>query len=214
MDSRPGNSAIAAKRPRGARRAFTLIEILVVIFILGVLAAIVVSVAGYVMNTASRQETAATQKLLMEAIQAFRDAGTPKVYPFDCYCQDPSSLNYDPSAEATPDISGKVLVNFLTGRFDTNDPNAPTDDRSQTPPVKAATELLLKLPEEAWKGGTNEAVRDGWGKDMRYEYAPLASPRRGGLGGRPVVISAGPDSDFGDDDETKEEDNVRSDESQ
>ncbi|MCJ7543473.1 MAG: type II secretion system GspH family protein [Phycisphaerae bacterium] len=179
------------------RSGFTLIEVLVVIFILSILAAIVGSIAGYVMSSASRQETAATQKVLLAAIQAYYDAGNPKAYPPDHY-----------GATGDPNESGKVLVNFLTGKLDSAEPNP---DRSQTPAARAATEILLKLPQEAWGGDPNRAVTDGWRNAMRYE-------RDGGLGGRqPVVISAGPNGHFGDPSNAGDpngEDDIRSDESQ
>ncbi len=179
-------------------RGFTLVEVLVVIFILGILAAIVVSVAGYVMNSASRRETVATQKVLLEAVQAYYDAGNPKAYPQDRY--DPNDPNADPN-------SGKVLVSFLTGRLDGSEPDEPNEDRSQTPAAKAAVDVLLTLPQEAWSGNANDPVKDAWGHPMRYEAT-------GGLGSRPVIISAGPDGHFGSEAARYEEDDIRSDESQ
>ncbi len=182
------NNAAASSLPHPAPQAFTMIEMLVVIFILGVLAMIMVSVAGYVMSRASEQETAAIQKTVLEAIQAWHDAyydpNQPgnKVYP----------LSNDPNVD--PNSSGRVLVSWLTrGGADGNS--------SQAPYVKAATEQLLKLPQVVWNGDPNQAVKDGWGVDMHYEP-------RGGLGGKPVVISAGPDRRF------NTEDDIRSDESQ
>jgi prepilin-type N-terminal cleavage/methylation domain-containing protein len=173
---RPNNLAKtgAAHRVPGA---FTLIEVLVVIFILGVLAAIVVSVAGYVMSRASGQETAAIQKTLLEAVQAYYDAGNPN---------DPNNLKAYPPESTDPNESGKELVKYLT---------------TQASRAKAATEFLLKLPKEAWNGDSNEAIKDGWGKGMQYEA-------KGGLGGKPLVISSGPDGRFFTDDD------IRSDESQ
>ena len=103
---RPGQIAatpFAAARSGGG---FTLVEVLIVIFILGVLAAIVASVAGYVMKSASSRETAATQKVLLEAIQAYHDASNPKAYPFD----------HDPSSTPDPNNSGNVLANCLIGK--------------------------------------------------------------------------------------------------
>ena len=202
MTDRWIHDAPSTHATRGARGGFTLIEILVVLFILGILAAIVVSIAGYVMNSASRHETAAIQKTLFEAVQAYRDANVPKGYPPDHYGSEPNAS-----------ISGRVLVNYLTGQLDTNQDG--TQDPSsvvQPATVEAATKALLTLPKEAWDGNWNSAVKDGWRVAMRYEAA-------GGLGGRPVIISAGPDGRFGkddpgQDDDAKEEDNIRSDESQ
>ena len=45
---------------------------------------------------------------------------------------------------------------------------------------------------------------DAWGRRMRY-YADR------GLGGRPLILSAGPDGEFGEDNEAKRKDNIRSD---
>ena len=63
----------------GRATGFTLVELLIVMFILSVLIAIIVSVAGYVMRNANEKETAATQALLMNAIEVYRDNVTPKV---------------------------------------------------------------------------------------------------------------------------------------
>ena len=66
---------------------------------------------------------------------------------------------------------------------------------------KEAGEKLLELPKDALDLSTTGAtIRDGFGYDMQYE-------RDGGLGGRPVLISPGPDGSF-----TEEEDDIRSDE--
>jgi len=172
----------ARKRDGRRRGAFTLIELLVVMGILAVLVAIVAGVAGYVMRSANEKDTSATQAILMDAIQAWhdKDTNTLKCYPFT-----------DPN----PNNTGGVLVQCLTGFYGAAWPG-PT-----SPSVRAAGEILLKLPRDAWGGGTNEPVKDAWGVAMRYDAA-------GGLGGRPVVISAGADG------KPNTEDDVRSDESQ
>jgi len=55
------------------RRAFTLIEILTVLFIIGILVALVVGVAGLTRNQAAEEETRTTQKLLLQAIRSYHD---------------------------------------------------------------------------------------------------------------------------------------------
>ncbi|MGA2264998.1 MAG: type II secretion system protein [Phycisphaerae bacterium] len=168
---------------RRSTKAFTLVEVLVVIFILGVLAAIVAGVAGYVMKSAASRETASTEKVLMQAIQAFHDANIPQGYP----------------PVTDPNNSGIDLMRYLTGK----DPSA------QAAAAKAATDVLLKLPKDAWTGDSNSAVKDSWGHDMHYDP-------NGGLGGKPVVISEGPDGKFGGTSagDPNGEDDIRSDESQ
>ncbi len=177
--------------PPGERRGFTLIEILVVLFILGLLAAIVAGVSGYVMRSAGRRETASIQKVLLDAVQAYHDAGNPKGYPPDRY--DPNT--YDPND------SGRALINYLTGKIDeTNNGSFDPTPLWEGRQAKAAIEVLGRLPENAWDGGWNSPVTDSWGRPMQYEAD-------GGLGGSPVVISAGADGDF-----AKDDDNIRSDE--
>jgi hypothetical protein len=63
---------------------------------------------------------------------------------------------------------------------------------------ESCKEILNSLPQEALGAG-DDAVKDGFDKAMRYD-------KDGGRGNRPVVISAGANGDFND-----EEDNIRSD---
>ena len=156
---------------RSARPAFTLVELMIVIFILAVLVAIIVSISGYVTNKANEKDTAITQAILMNAIQAWRDKDTnnPKRYP--------TITN-----EAN---SPQELIDQLTG-------NAAAGMTLDDPRVKAATEILLKLSKEAWPN-SSRPVLDGWGNAMQYSST-------GGLGGMPVIISHGPDTSRDDDD--------------
>jgi len=219
------------RNARRAARAFTLIEMMVVIFILGVLVAMIVAVSSYVMDEAARRETESTQAMVLNIIDAFRDEF--EKYPPDNLDQTDSD---DPGAGATPDpLSPLALMVALRGGVDAHE----TDDYAEnlyrylygenTAPndaqcaalaarVKRITnDRLMQLPEDAiepWDrpGETwHEPVfKDGWGIAMRYS-------RDGGMGNRPVVISAGADHRFGwddegfDDDESKTTDNIRSD---
>ena len=177
------NAAWGAGRRTGRPGAFTMIELLVVMFILAVLVALVASVGGYVMRSANERETAAIQAILMDAIQAWHDKAnstdpttTAKGYPKEDF-----------------DTQKSEMQNLMTQL---------TSSLVYPPASRAARNILLKLPKEAWSGGTDEPVKDRWGKSMKYKDT-------GGLGGRPVIISAGPDGNFNTDD-----DNIRSDEAQ
>ena len=174
-------AASGLRRERLNRPGFTLIELMIVIFILAVLVAIVVSVSGYVTRNANEKETAATQALLINAIQAWRDKNTDKT----------TNNGYPANPSVTPPVPS--LINQLT----VVNTNPPIITEAMT---KAATEILLKLPKEAWPTPNSE-VLDAWGRPMQYLSA-------GGLGGTPVIISRGPDGTLGNDDD------IRSDESQ
>lgn len=54
--------------------AFTMVELLVVLLILSILLALVVGISQYVMAEAARQDTISTQKILMTAIERYREA--------------------------------------------------------------------------------------------------------------------------------------------
>ena len=82
-----------------------------------------------------------------------------------------------------------VLLAHLKGK---TAGSAPTARR-----IAAATRPFLQLVQ----GQPNQ---DGYSRPMRY-YADRA------VGGRPLLLSAGPDGDFGDEDKAKREDNIRSD---
>lgn len=148
-------------RVRGARRrrGFTLVEILTVVFIVGILVALVVGVSGLIRNQAAEEETRTTQKLVLQAIKAYRG--------------DTGSWPAGPSPQ-----------NLLTQLQDSH----------------AAVENLRNLPPDALPAD-GDAVLDAYGNAMNYQPS-------GALGsGGPVLISAGPDGDFG-----TSEDNIRSDE--
>jgi hypothetical protein len=58
-----------------------------------------------------------------------------------------------------------------------------------------------------------QPLKDAWGTPMQYRYYKYDStysaiPARGGFGGMPVIISAGPDKTFGG---AADNDNIRSD---
>jgi len=169
---------------KAPRSAFTLVEMLVVIFIIGILVMLVVGVSSYVMNQANHQQTITVQTIVRDAIDAFKEITGH--YPPD-----------DPNADYSTDI----LVDYLSAN--PNDPNAPKDPNGvpyDTDILRRIESIvmpkLLNLPKEALVNGV---IYDGYDKAMRY-YAT------GGMGGRPVLISDGTDG------EPNTEDDIRSDE--
>ena len=162
-------------------RAFTLIELIIVIAIISILAALIVSGGRYVMSEADRKTTQTIQAITMQAIQVWFDNITPCQYP---------PGNGDAA-------SPQELFDYLTGNADLNGDGSIDSADAQTSCVLAAREFLLKLPQAAFQRG-DDCIRDGFGEPIRYSQF-------GGIGGRPVLISNGPDKEFGN------EDNIRSD---
>ncbi|HAU36432.1 MAG TPA: hypothetical protein DCX07_01780 [Phycisphaerales bacterium] len=174
------------QRQADSRRApaFTLVELLAVMFILAILAALVVGVGTYVMDESRRKKTEATQATLMQALEAYYNAGAPKAYPPDTNGTDASSV---------------VLFKYLTNSHATKLTEPPPANLA---PVRAAMKYVNELSTEALpKEGATEFL-DSWRHGMAYQ-------KTGGFGGRPVIISAGPDGLTGD--AAKDKDNVRSD---
>jgi prepilin-type N-terminal cleavage/methylation domain-containing protein len=190
------------------RKAFTLIEIMVVVFIIVVLLGIIVGVSRYVSEETARKQTEATQRQVMVLVDNFQEAfGKP---PADT---DPPGGTYD------EDASIRALMTWLQPwdnmkrefRLTAQDyaylyPGAPADatrlKQLGTKIQSVTSQGLQQLTKSAYNPdvlqGAPLELRDGWDNAMRYE-------RAGGMGGRPVLISAGPDEEF------ETEDDIRSD---
>lgn len=65
--------AARSDRPGAPRRAFTLVELMVVMFVMMVLVALAVGVSKYVMDKSARDQTITTQAILMMAVRAYGD---------------------------------------------------------------------------------------------------------------------------------------------
>lgn len=169
---------------RRGRRAFTLVELLVAMFIIAILITLVVQVARYVYEEASRKETQSIQNLTMRAVEAFHELTGE--YPPD----DPNDF---PAGTVTTET---ILLYHLKGDHLRTSPQEELDLKARI--KKATGPVLLELPSDVIKAGGN-TIRDGFGNPMQYY-------RTEGLGNRPVLISAGPDGQFGN------EDDIRSDE--
>lgn len=165
--------------------AFTLIEILVVIVIITILLGIGVGVVVFAKGHAKKQNTIATMKIVMNAIDAFHEQNYPD-YPDDApppnnrfyrYSDglhgDLFEITYDPPINptnfyfATESVGKEKLADL-------------DQDVFKVVPVPRPSENDRAVP----------AFLDGYGKVMLY--SPI-----GGLGGRPVLISAGNDEKFG-----------------
>lgn len=161
------------------RSGFTMIEMLAVLMILTILVALAVGVGEHIIDDAKRQETMATQRVVMEALKAYYDTVTPKDYP--------------PNETDDSDDCSQVMA-ALEGN-------------------RAAGTLVKSLPSKAYAGG-DSSLLDGYLTAMRYRKSK-------GLGGGPLLVSAGKDGLFGfgadeepgtaDDVADEKVDNIRSD---
>jgi prepilin-type N-terminal cleavage/methylation domain-containing protein len=178
---------ILRRRPGASsphRTAVTLIELMVVIFILAVLAALVVGGGMWIRRASQEKQTITSQKIVMTTIRAYYDV-------YEEYPNDSTNPPWDPAE------SGKLLLGHLKGE-------EADADADKAKVRKATMEILRGLPEDALPGA-GAAIKDGFERPMAYQ-------RDGGLGGGPVVISAGPDGEFGDDASPEyKSDNIRSD---
>lgn len=154
-----GITVLARKKPGTGMAVTGLVLGVVLAFISSAFGlGLVVGISRYTMAKAAREQTIATQKVVMLAIERYRDANGGN-YPHVGDSNDCSAL-----------MSALMHQGSLRAR-------------------QAAKDALRDLPKETWAGGGNP-VFDGFGQPMKYEKA-------GGLGGTPVLISKGPDRQFG-----------------
>jgi len=71
--------------------------------------------------------------------------------------------------------------------------------------------IMESLPATVWREPERRHLVDPWGTPLRYYGVESNSPWVKVNGGRPVLVSAGPDRDFGDEDPAAAGDNLRSD---
>ncbi len=179
MNRTAPNSAAETGRASDRHSAFTLIELLVVIFILGILVTLVVSISGYILDKSNRDQTLANQKVILAAIGAYHDI--TDAYPPDT---DDALDPLVPGTLTLVERTGWVLLRYLKGA----DP--PISSAALARRIQDATgKSLLNLPTDAFGGESVDGFRDAYGQYMEYSST-------GGLGGRPAIISAGPDGDF------------------
>ncbi len=181
----------AARHASRSRQGFTLVELMLVMFILSVLVALVVGVSSIVMEQTRKTETLDKQQRLMTIVEKYR-----KVTNHLPYISSPGDIDYDPysndSYQIEPEKHMERLYKVLRGQY-------PSDNQ-----VKAAIEDLLD-------DSSISMTTDAYGKIMVFFSDK-------GAGGSPVIVSAGPDGVFGYERDIPEqqrsqykEDNIRSD---
>ena len=149
---------------------------MVVIFIIGILIALVVGVGKYVYDEAARKETQSTLAIVVEAIEAYNSIAD--VYPADS------------GVGSYPDGSDEALLYQL---LDNPAAVVPMRESQAVRIVDACKPILLKLPSDAYDG---TALRDAYGAELEYDAD-------GGFGGRPVVISLGADGQLDTEDDIR-----------
>jgi len=166
--------------PGRACGGFTLIELMVAIFIISILIALVIGVGKYVYDESARRETESMQAIAMNAVEAFY--GIVGEYP--------------PDSISTPPAEGlAALLYCLRGGDEGGIEDLKLPESTCIRIKEVCGQILLEIPSDYFDGTT---IKDAWGKQMDYKAD-------GGLGGKPVLISPGPDGDM------NTEDDIRSD---
>lgn len=169
--------------------AFTLVELLLVMFVLAVLVSLVVGVGTFMIEDGKKKETEVMQANLTCALTEYERINSR--YPPDRVTNlAANDYNYSPTLPYKADESPKLLYAYLTGSKGDNGAL-----------VAAATKPYL----------TNAGMTDAFGKSMRYYLLGATATSNQPVGGKPLVVSAGPDADFGDTNTKKLKDNIRSD---
>jgi len=129
----------------GLRRgAFTLIELLAVMLILGVLLALIVSITPYIQNEAAVRKTKARLKIVGSALDVYFDAEGK--YPDDRDPEEP----VPPRMVPEPPLYIVQLMNILANHPKTRD-------------------IVGALPKDAW-AGKDHSLLDGWGMPVQYSW--------------------------------------------
>ena len=148
--------------------AFTLVEMLVVVFVIAILVTLVVSVARDVMRRAGKDQTRTNMEVVLTAIEEYHK--TYAVYPVEA--DDFSGMTAGWTvADWEPYVRARGLYHLL-------------EDEPR------AREILSKLKKDAIMSVSNAQIfADGFGKHMDYRSNKSANAG-------PLLESAGPDGDF------------------
>lgn len=202
---------------------FTLVELLLVMFVMSVLVALVVGVGTYVIDRARMEETVTTQTRILAAVAAYRNV-TNRVPDT---ASDPNTSLGQLITTLRAEENAKEWANgtsYAAGDIARDNPDASywTCAFAHSAPgqlftfaqARAANVTYWKMHTLKTKiyratkpflgEGTTVSTTDAYGVQMRY-YSDR------GLGGKPLILSAGPDGDFGRLSEKRRKDNIRSD---
>ena len=160
-------------RPRHPQ-AFTLIEMLTVITIILILAAILLNVAGYVNNKAATARTEGEIHAISLALESYKaDNG---IYPTDDGTDGLNAkANFDPAGYQ---IASQTLYRALSGDNDNNPTNTVTGSGKQ----------YMEIKSNMLGGGTTAYMQDPFGNSYGYSTAyqadlnktpPVNPPTRG-----------------------------------
>lgn len=155
------------------RRAMTLAEMVIVIFVIAIALFLLVGWMNAMQQAAKRDLAVRLLADLDLALARYHRAT-------GCY---PTSYGPDSAIQATLDLL----------------------DHDKTRPI------MESLPATVWREPERRHLVDPWGTPLRYYGVESNSPWVKVNGGRPVLVSAGPDRDFGDEDPAAAGDNLRSD---
>jgi prepilin-type N-terminal cleavage/methylation domain-containing protein len=181
------------RSPSAARaRAFTLVELLLVMFILAVLVSLVVGVGTYMIEDAKRRETEQIQAHVVCALAEYEKINDGNYPPDRVSNYAAANCSYAPDLTYKSDESGKILYDYLLGK-------------------KGDKASLVAIANEPYKPKLNSAMADAFGRPMRYYLLGATAVNSKPVGGKPLVMSAGADGDFGDINVRKVKDNIRSD---
>ncbi len=194
---------------------FTLVEMLVVVAIVAILAAMVIGIASRIENMEKEKHCRSTLALLTTALAQFHEYGfnykdpnyAAFTFPLDCN-----------GFDKTP-IEG-TLGNALGGSVTISDPNTSyAGDEVMylfLSMVPTSRETLAKIDRKmiAVRNGTITIgtrvypllrVVDPWGTTLRYDYYDESDPTPDPDKARtfPVITSAGPDKKFDTDDDVR-----------
>jgi prepilin-type N-terminal cleavage/methylation domain-containing protein len=166
----------------GAAVAFTLVELIAVVAIIGVLAALVFGAAHGAGERSRRAQAAAELGVLAQALEAYRAQ-------FGDYPRTGAAANA-PAGPAVADDGPGILFNALTSRRGPGAALVPAEGRGFVM-LGAHSLQTTELPVAGNSAQSANAFLDPWGRRYLYAYktgAAWTSPS-------PVLLTAGPDGD-------------------